>query len=118
MSDFHNINKYNNFKKIIKDLNLKFPIAEISRITKYSKSNVSKYINGKLEPSDKFYNDFQKSFNVVIPEETNQLNTSNTNSDSCNITADTDIVKQLSNQLAEKDKQIDKLLDIISSKLK
>jgi len=29
---------------------------------------VSKYVSGKLEPSDKFYLDFQKGFNVVVPK--------------------------------------------------
>jgi len=54
MVDFHDIKRYNYFKKIVRDLNLKFPIAEISRATKHSKGNISRYLNGKLEPSEKF----------------------------------------------------------------
>jgi len=47
-----------------------------------------------------------------------QINNSNVNSMGCNVSTGADIVKQLSNQLAEKDKQIDKLIEIIISKLK
>jgi len=68
MLGFHDVKRFYSFKKIVENLNLKFPIAEISRITGHSKSNVSKYVSGKLEPSDKFYLDFQKGFNVVVPK--------------------------------------------------
>ncbi|MCL1689631.1 hypothetical protein [Elizabethkingia anophelis] len=66
MTDFHDIKKFKHFKRKVDDLGLKFPVAEISKRTGHSKSNVSKYINGKLEPSEKFYNDFQKNFNIVF----------------------------------------------------
>lgn len=66
MPEFHNLSKYEKFKKAVSSLNLKFENSEISQKTGHSKANVSKYLNGKLEPSENFYNDFQNSFNITI----------------------------------------------------
>lgn len=72
------------FYKHVDELRLKFPVAEISRATGQSKGNVSRYLNGSLEPSEaflnKFYGAFSESFKeVAIPESnkhTDKLTTS------------------------------------------
>lgn len=50
------------FYKDVLILNLKFPVAAISAATGQSKSNVSKYLRKKLEPSESFLNKFYEAF--------------------------------------------------------
>lgn len=50
------------FYEDVKALGLKFPGAAIAEATGHSKSNVSKYLNRKLEPSEAFLNAFYEKF--------------------------------------------------------
>jgi transcriptional regulator with XRE-family HTH domain len=54
----------------VKDLNLRFEVAEISKKTNTSKGNVSAFLNAKREPSENFL----KRFNEAFPTETQQQN--------------------------------------------
>ena len=52
-------------KKLIADidsLGQRFPVVYVSRLTGYSKSNVSEYYNGEKEPSEQFLQKFYKEF--------------------------------------------------------
>jgi hypothetical protein len=50
------------FYKAVERLNLKFPVADISRATEEDKGNVSKYLKKKLEPSEGFIKKFYEAF--------------------------------------------------------
>lgn len=52
----------NNFIDFVKSLHLRFPIAEISKKTGYSEGVVSRYLNGKILPSEKFLQVFYEKF--------------------------------------------------------
>jgi transcriptional regulator with XRE-family HTH domain len=52
------------FYEDVKSLDLRFPVAAISRATGQSKANVSKYISGKLEPSETFLKAFNEAFQI------------------------------------------------------
>jgi hypothetical protein len=64
------------FYKDVKALDLKFPVAAISEATGQSKSNVSKYLSRKLEPSESFlkafYERFPKNGKIVSRETLDQ----------------------------------------------
>lgn len=52
-------------KKLIADIDSlgeRFPVVYISKLTGYSKSNVSEYYNGEKEPSEQFLKKFYKEF--------------------------------------------------------
>lgn len=50
------------FRTYVKTLDLKFPVAEIARGTKYSKGNVSDFIKGTKPPSENFLKVFYEKF--------------------------------------------------------
>lgn len=54
----------------IKDLRIKFPVAEIVRKTHYSKSVVSTYLKPNAKPSGDFLRKFEKSFGVKLSDYT------------------------------------------------
>ncbi len=60
------------FYRFVDNLGLRFPNAEISRVTGYSKGNVSSYLNKSNVPSEKFikavYAAFKKS-SINVPHE-------------------------------------------------
>ncbi len=60
------------FYKAVSDIDLKFPVAAISKATGESKANVSKILSKKLEPSEsfltRFYSKFPKSSKNVSNE--------------------------------------------------
>jgi transcriptional regulator with XRE-family HTH domain len=61
------------FLRDVELLDFKFPVAEIAELTGYSKSNVSQYLKGKLEPSENFLKSFYKSLeksDIKVPQET------------------------------------------------
>lgn len=61
--------KIERFYEDVKRLGIKKPVAAISRATGDDKSNVSKYLSRKMEPSeeflDRFYEKFKSSIKVV-----------------------------------------------------
>jgi len=52
-------------KKILKKLDLRFPVAEIHRSTGFGKGNVSSYINDKKPVSDNFIKTLLKEYNLL-----------------------------------------------------
>lgn len=56
----------NNFIEVVKSLQLKNSNKEIVEKTKENKGNVSKYLNGKAEPSLPFLKRFANEFNIDI----------------------------------------------------
>ena len=65
------------FYKEVDSLNLKFPVAALSKATGESKGNVSKYLSRKSDPSEsfiekfeKFYNGYKKDSGSVVAEDT------------------------------------------------
>jgi len=52
----------------IKKLKIKFPVAEIVRMTQYSKSVVSTYLKPNARPSSEFLKKFEESFNVRLSD--------------------------------------------------
>jgi transcriptional regulator with XRE-family HTH domain len=55
----------NRFLSDAKRLKLRFPVAEISKATGFTKSNVSGFLNGKRVPSDAF---LKKFYSVYYPD--------------------------------------------------
>jgi len=53
-------------QNVVKKLNLRFPIKDISEKTGYNKGSVSNYINGKMPPSLQFLEKFSKAYNVDL----------------------------------------------------
>lgn len=51
-------------KKIIDDLDLPHPVKDIAGKTGFLKGNISRYINGKVAPSDSFLREFCKAYNL------------------------------------------------------
>lgn len=49
------------FLEDVKKLDLKFPVATIAKETGYSTGNVSEYLSGKREPTERFLKKFYKS---------------------------------------------------------
>ena len=52
-------------KQLIADIDSlgeRFPVAFVSKLTGYSKSNVSEYYNGEKEPTEQFLRKFYKEF--------------------------------------------------------
>ena len=47
---------------MIKDLDIRFPVAEIQRRTGIGKSQISATLSGKIPMSDSFYKKFKESF--------------------------------------------------------
>lgn len=89
------------FLKIVKDLNLRFPIAEIVEKTGVDKGTVSKILSKKLEPSDNFLSKFSEAFDLPPMTYTLSPNASGTSH-----FGNTSEVDRL---LAEKDRTIEML---------
>ena len=60
---------------MLKKVSFKFPVAEISQRTGYSKGSVSQILQEKRSPTDEFLEKFAKEFNIEF-EITNQVNES------------------------------------------
>lgn len=69
MSEFESDKNNIRFHKLLEQLDLRFPVAEISRKTKYTKGNISNYINNKKPVSDNFLETFIKEFDVKDVED-------------------------------------------------
>lgn len=52
------------FYKDVEALGLRFPVADISKATRFAKGQVSEYLNKKKEPSENFIRAFYKSFKI------------------------------------------------------
>lgn len=63
--------KIDQFYKDVEALNLRFPVAELHRMTKFSKGQISQVLNKTLSPSEDLINEFNKSFRKVPPAESN-----------------------------------------------
>lgn len=55
-------------KKAVKKLNIKFPVARLSREMEYSQGVISEYLNGKREMSEAFKEKFEKIFSFSFSE--------------------------------------------------
>ena len=55
-------------KKAVESLQLRFPVAEISRATKESKGNISNFLHDKKPVSDEFLQTFSKAFDIDLRE--------------------------------------------------
>lgn len=120
--------KAQEFYKHVEALRLKFPVAEISRATGQSKGNVSRYLNGSLEPSqaflNKFYTAFSKSFNGdALTKSTDKLQTATKAPDfqmkPSNGSSDKDAtIKSLAVTTQSQQEVISKLTDLVTKLVK
>lgn len=55
-------------RKIVEHLEIKFPVATISRELGYSNGVISEYLNGKKEVSDNFREKFERYYNVSFSD--------------------------------------------------
>jgi len=63
------------FYRDVENLRLKFPVASITEATGMSKGNVSKYLSGKLSPSESFLQLFYEKFHIeTVPREKENSN--------------------------------------------
>lgn len=56
------------FQDAVKSLHLRFPNAEIEKATKYSKGDISNFLNNKKPVSDSFLKTFSEAFNIDLRE--------------------------------------------------
>ena len=68
MIDIKKIDNTVVFNEMLKKVSFKFPVAEISSKTGYSKGSISEILKGKRSPTDEFLKKFSKSFDIEIPE--------------------------------------------------
>jgi hypothetical protein len=59
--------KIEQFYKDVEALNLRFPVAELQRMTGFSKGQISQVLGKSLSPSEDLINEFYKSLNKVQP---------------------------------------------------
>jgi transcriptional regulator with XRE-family HTH domain len=96
------------FLEDVKSLDLRFPVKEIANRTKFSKGNISGYVNGLAKPSENFLKKFYECFREDI-EKGKAKNQSDSSPAGNTDNADqTDIVKLIAISL-EQQKQIDYL---------
>ena len=63
----YRINKNNDiFRNAVKKLQLRFPVAEISKKVIYPKGNISDFLNGKKTVSDEFLRKTVDAVSVII----------------------------------------------------
>lgn len=67
MIDIKKIDNTSVFNEMLKKVSFKFPVAEISTKTGYSKGSVSEILKGKRSPTDDFLKKFSESFEIEIP---------------------------------------------------
>lgn len=67
MIDIKKIDNTSIFNEMLKNLSFKFPVAEISVKTNYSKGSISEILKGKRSPTDEFLKKFAESFDIEIP---------------------------------------------------
>lgn len=68
MPESHKERKGRLFRAAVDSLRLESPNAEISDRTGYDKGNVSKIMNGILQPSNKFIQLFEQAFHINIED--------------------------------------------------
>lgn len=66
--------KITQFKKDVESLNLRYPVADIAKMTGYSKGNVSDFLSGKKSISEAFIKAFYEAFgsSLKVPVETKE----------------------------------------------
>jgi len=57
---------FNKLNFLLKKLSLEFPVADLSRKTKYSQATISPYLSGKIKPSTKFLQSIMKNFEINL----------------------------------------------------
>jgi len=67
MIDIKKIDNTSIFNEMLKKVSFKFPVAEISKKTGYSKGSVSEILKGNRSPTDDFLKKFSESFEIEIP---------------------------------------------------
>lgn len=72
-----NREKIDRFYNDVKLLELRFPVAEISKATGYVKGNVSDYLSKKKEPSENFLEAFYKEFSKSLKNVPREVGTNN-----------------------------------------
>lgn len=97
------------FYKDVNQLGLKFPVAVISEATGQSKSNVSKYLSRKLEPSESFLNAFYGKFPKEGKKVSKELNGSESKQG-------LDLIKEV-NRIREQQLTIEATISVILSEL-
>ncbi|MGB5981090.1 MAG: hypothetical protein WBG46_02995 [Nonlabens sp.] len=79
MPDYKENTNNKMLKVVLKQLNLRFPVAEISRSTGEAKGNISSFINNKKPVSDNFIQKVVKSFNLDLSQLERSLEASERN---------------------------------------
>lgn len=78
MTSLKKKNNNQNLIKAISFLRLQLTYEELGSKLGYGKATVSKYIAGKLPPSDDFLNNFEEVFNIKLSDfETTEIETKN-----------------------------------------
>ncbi|MEC4049319.1 S24 family peptidase [Flavobacterium sp. SUN046] len=68
MIEIQKDNKTEKFNAMIKNMTFKFPIAEISSMTGFSKGSISEIIKGKRAPSEAFLKKFIEAYKIEEKE--------------------------------------------------
>jgi len=68
MADFKTDTNNQIFQDAVKSLRLRFPVAEIERATKYSKGDISSFLNDKKPVSDAFLQTFSEAFKIDLKQ--------------------------------------------------
>jgi len=68
MIDIKKIDNTGILNEMLKKVSFKFPVAEISKKTGYSKGSISEILKGNRPPTDEFLKKFSESFDINIPD--------------------------------------------------
>ena len=110
--------RWERFLRDVEKLQLRFPVAEIAEKTGYDKGNVSKYLKGKLTPSESFmeavYNAFKGEFSDMYKTATYTTRAANDTKKPDEgelIRQYQELIKQLQETVKQQKQLIDKLLE-------